>query len=74
MGRPGGDSTAPGMQIATHMSPQPEGLEGGEARKEHAGTEEEQKRWLNSGGKDLVKTERSCQIGMDKSGQRFSQP
>lgn len=34
-----GDSRAPGMQIATHMSPQPEGLKGGEAKKGHSGTE-----------------------------------
>lgn len=35
MGRPRGDSRALRLQIATHMSPQPEGLEGGEAgRKE----------------------------------------
>lgn len=39
MGRAWGDSRAPGMQIATHMSPQPEGLKGGEARKGHSGTE-----------------------------------
>lgn len=44
------------MQIATHMSSQPERLEGGEARKRHAGTERE--RDGRKEGKDFVEGER----------------
>lgn len=53
------------MQIATHMSPQPEGLEGGEAWKGHAGTEGE--RDGREEGKDFVKeeVERRCNRGSD---------
>lgn len=37
MGEAWGDSRAVGLQIAMHMSPRPEGLEGGEAERK-AGT------------------------------------
>lgn len=41
IGRPGGDRRALRLQLAQHMSPQPEGMEGGEAKEEgtHAGAE-----------------------------------
>lgn len=44
MGRPGGDSRAPGMQIAMHMSQMPEGLNGSEGRGGHVGIQGEQKK------------------------------
>lgn len=44
MGMPGGDSRAPGMQIAMHMSQMPEGLNGGEGRRRHVRIDGEQKK------------------------------
>lgn len=53
-------STAPGMQIATHMSPLPRGWRDLRQGRKHGGTEKEQKRWPDREGWGgyLVKAER----------------
>lgn len=46
------------MQIATHISPQPEGLKGGEAKNGHAWTEGGRESESREEGKDFIKVER----------------